>query len=467
MDEEMEKPKDSFSIKPIDVDSAYMLANTMMADVANLFPKLALTKSNSGTAPTAPTVPKEAVQASPPVPLNAANLHQQQQALKQQQAKVHNRQGSRSGPPAAPTSSQPPFPIGSPHPDQFPKTSLTQEQLRLPLNKKQRLSNNTTPVVGQQASASATPIMKSGSPGFPNQTAQPRQAEKVALQCMEPDCERHWGEGFENAEALKKHTDEEHINPLKKPQEFAEKQLAIMLGLEADGTAKRNPATESTGDSNQITSTLQQVQATTAKAEGTPAASATPLNRQASTAGVKSSTVSKAGKQEATNGQHLNNTKSSSEFKPRTDYENLWDSASVNPQDLQTNFKQLETGASGAISDMSVWRAITPNDTPESSKDGVSEPNSDITDGVDLTVNLDIDFNFDVGDNWQPFGPSGDEFLDFGKLDVNTDLTNNDLSDILMADEKNNPTNFSSFNEFVDFDKPFSWDTSLLDMTVD
>lgn len=442
-----------------------MLANRMMTDVASVVPKLAKTQSNGGAAPIS-SAPKEVTQTPIPVPLNAANLQQQQQALKQQQAKAHNRQGSRSGPPAAPTSAQPPFPFGSPtqgiSAEQLPKT-LTRDQLRLPPTKKQRQSASSTPVLGQQSSASATPTIKAGSPGKAGKMAEPRQTEKVLLRCPEPSC-AHLGDGFETAEALGKHRTEEHVLILDNPMQFALGELSTMLTLDTDGIPQRAIVSEATGPQNMATSTSQPGQVSNIKTEGTPAASSTPLNRQASTAGVKASPAApknaKSTKPDETASQQIKVTKAS-DAKP---VENLWDYASVNPQDLQANFKQMETGAGGAISDMNVWRAITPNDTPESSKDGVSEPNSDITEGLDLNINLDIDFPF--SNDWHPFG-LGDDLLDFTKMDVNSDLT-----DLLMMDDDttNNATNFGSWNEFIDqsnFDKPFVHDTSLYSMNLE
>ena len=145
--------------------------------------------------------------------------------------------------------------------------------------------------------------------------------------------------------------------------------------------------------------------------------------------------------------------------------EDPWANATIDPHDLFQAFQPFESGAGGAISDMNVYRSITPNDTPESSKDGVSEPNSDISDGVGLDISLDI---FD--DTWQPFGPSEiDTLFDMSSYNVATDGLGN-MEDLKMFDEEQPALNFGSWEDMVDqsaFDKPFAFDASLYSMNAD
>jgi hypothetical protein len=82
--------------------------------------------------------------------------------------------------------------------------------------------------------------------------------------------------------------------------------------------------------------------------------------------------------------------------------EDSWGVAGVDPQELFSAFSQLDSSGGGVISDPSLYRSLTPNDTPESSKDsGSSEPNSDISDGANLDIDLvwapmDQDFLVDM-----------------------------------------------------------------------
>jgi hypothetical protein len=138
---------------------------------------------------------------------------------------------------------------------------------------------------------------------------------------------------------------------------------------------------------------------------------------------------------------------------------NLWADAAVNPQDLLHNFQSSETGAGGAISDMNVYRSITPNDTPESSKDsGISEPTSDISEGVGLSIGLDFD------NDWQPFGTGdADDLLAFGNISVNPD---EDMGGMFNDDN----SQYVPWSDFMDpsmFDKGFSFDTSMFSMNTE
>jgi hypothetical protein len=465
-DQEMEKLKDAFSVKPSDVDQAYVLANNMMADVAKQYPNL----SKSGAAINGAMQPVKAPVKAPAkditpaqaVPLNAANLQQQQQALNQlNQAKTHNRSSSRNAPPAAPTSAHPPpFPVEIPNP-------LTQEQLRLPRNKKQKQSATSTPVIGQQTPGSTTSQnIKAGSPEIKaQQLTQPKEAEKISYFCPDISCDHHFADGFDDEAALERHKQEEHINPTMKPDQYALGELAVMLGLEPDGTAKKqtNIATQQ----GAITGSQS-----TSKDEHIPGAVGVTMDRQASMNGVKASPANsksskmtkldeaKEASQQPKNGKGPESVKQV--FKTE---EILWADAAVNPQDLVHNFQNSETGAGGAISDMNVYRSITPNDTPESSKDsGISEPISDISEGVDLAIGLDFIDNDFIDNDWQPFGAGdADDLLAFSKISVNPD---EDMGG--MFDDNN--SQYVPWNDFMDqsmFDKGFSFDTSMFSMNTE
>jgi hypothetical protein len=445
----MEKPKNAFSMTPDEIDQAYVLANQMMAHVARQFPNL--TKSSSGAGVPSATAPaKEGAPAPQPVPtqavpLNAENLQQQQQALKQQNQVKHNRVNSRSQPPAAPTSAQPPFPIDSPL-QGMSHQHLTQEQLRMPPTKKQKQSASSTPILGNQNSATTTPLLKASSPDLKKQQMEPPKEEKMLLLCPEIDCDHHFLDGFEDEQALEKHKEKEHVNPLSNPPQFAQGELANMLGLEPDGTTKK-ASNVAPGMATTTSSQLGQISRVVT--DGTPA-TMTPMDRQTSGTGPAANKIAKATKPDG-----IKNARSSeAAAPPSVAVEDLWANSSVNPQDLLHNFQGLETGAGGAISDMSVYRSITPNDTPESSKDGASEPTSDITEGLDLAINLEI---FDA--EWDPFGPGDtDDLLNLSKIHVNPE------DEFLAYDENQH---WSDFIDQSNFDNPFTFDTSGFSMNVE
>lgn len=108
----MTQLRDSFSIKPAEIDGARAMLAGMVKDLTDRFPKMKKPDASQSTSTTQPPTSTQ-TSTAPSAPLNATNLQQQQQQLK-----MHSRSGSKSShPPAAPTSAQPPFPFGatSPH----------------------------------------------------------------------------------------------------------------------------------------------------------------------------------------------------------------------------------------------------------------------------------------------------------------------------------------------------------------
>ena len=207
------------------------------------------------------------------------------------------------------------------------------------------------------------------------------------------------------------------------------------------------------------------------KGENTPGGGATPMNRQTSMNRQPSATSAKPTPTSNPKGQsdsakdalaklqagQRDPAKQAAHQAQEAAAVDPWANATIDPHDLFQNFQGLESGAGGAISDMNVYRSITPNDTPESSKDGVSEPNSDISDGVELDISLDI---FD--DSWQPFGPSDTELSDMNSF-INGE------ENLLIFEEDKPAPNYQSWDD-IDmsaFDKTFSFDTSMYSMNVD
>lgn len=220
-----------------------------------------------------------------------------------------------------------------------------------------------------------------------------------------------------------------------------------------------------------VASGSKQGQTPNMKSESTPAAG-TPMNRQASMnrqgsgSGARPSAQSKAGATKETPAKsHVDQKDSAkqpdSQVFPDPLAMDPWANTTIDPLDLQQNFQLFDTGAGGAISDINVYRSISPNDTPESSKDGVSEPNSDISEGAGLDINLDVVFD----DTWMPFGTGEtDGLVDMSNFNVNSG------ADLAMFDNDQPVLNLQGWDDMVDesaFDKPFSFDTSLYSMQVD
>jgi hypothetical protein len=459
----MSQLKATFSIRPTDVDAAYEVANAMMGDIVAKYPGYRQNRP--------PQPPAQAPHPAQAIPLNAANLQQQQQALNKQNQKIHNRSGSHSSrPPAAPTSAHAPsFPASTDNsvPHYFePEPKVTQETLRLPPNKKPKVSASSTPQLGQATPGSnaSPPLNKARSPEMKRQPTSDQikiEDTRAVFACPELDCDSHF-DGFENQAELEKHRLEEHIQPLLNPAQYALTEFATILGLEADGKPIKTETTDAPVAPKVAASTSQQTKPVI-KPGATPTGTGlTPMDRQSSALGKASPAMPK----DKVDVQQPPTTKEPAPI------ENLWQNASVNPMDLLQNFQGIDSAANGAISDMSVYRSITPNDTPESSKDGASEPNSDISENIDLTINLDI-----LDDSWNPFGEMNDfnglnglndidEFLALNKVSVaDEDMAMNmgmNPSGNMFDDLTNYDAN-QSWDDFGDanmLEKPFNFDTS-------
>lgn len=487
-DTDLTQPKDVLSIGLKDIDQGKALLQSMVEDLSKNFPEMMKGKPQQSARTQAAPTSKAPAQISQPVPappvqLSAANLQQQQQQLNQQQQmnKMHQRSNSRSShAPAAPTSAVPPyqFGAGSPTPAGVPayatkQPQVTRESLHIPAKKRQK--QESKPGVGQATPGSnASPnLTKAVSPEVKRQ-AEPKQPPKPSFTCSEPDCERY-NIGFESAEALQAHNQQEHT--IGDPLQYALQNLGSGLNLDAQGRAKIPPvshdATVGHTAAKMSVSGSKQGQTPNMKTETTPAA-ATPMNRQvsmnrqSSSAGTKQGAPSKATPSKdvakTTANQKDASKQQAAQPSKETAVEDPWANATIDPHDLFQAFQPFETGAGGAISDMTVYRSITPNDTPESSKDGVSEPNSDISDGVGLDISLDI-----LDDKWMPFGPSGlDTFFD--NNNYNIALDNGNVGDVIMFDEEQAAVDYGSWDDMVDqsaFDKPFVFDTSLYSMNAD
>ncbi|KAH6720050.1 hypothetical protein BKA61DRAFT_228493 [Leptodontidium sp. MPI-SDFR-AT-0119] len=468
--------KDTFSINMAEIENTRSMMGAIVKVLSERYPNM---KKPDGGAknqqgPTSQGEVQQSHPAQPPTPLNAANLHLHQQ--QQQLSKLHHRNNSRSSnTPAAPTSSQPPFAFGATSPHGTPayagKNTLKQEDLHIPARKKQK--QNSTPVPGQgtPGSSSSPQVSKAVSPDMKRQQSDAKQRSKPSLCCSEPECDRH-NVGFESPEALKAHTQEEHIRPLENPLKYVQENLAATLGLDSQGQLKKSAAAlelESGPAAAKMTASgSRQGQTPTIKGENTPAG-ATPMNRQVSmnrqgsTTGGKTnlppkSVPSKDALGKAQPGQKDANKQKENQVEVVAP--NPWATATIDPHDLYQSFQPFETGAGGAISDINVYRSITPNDTPESSKDGISEPNSDISDGVGLEISLDI---FD--DKGMLFGPGDtDGLFDMSGFNVNGE------DDLAMFDADPPAINYQSWDDMVDtsaFDKPFSFDTALYSMNAD
>lgn len=440
--------KDVFSIRVVEIEQARGMLNSIVKDLSDKFPSMRrpeVAQQQNASAPQAPAqpptsapVPQSAANGpASSMPLNAANLQQQQQQLSKMHSKSNSSGRNSHHPPAAPTSSQPPFQFGANSPHGTPayggKTQITQENLHIPPRKKQKQ-------VGNSGSGQTTP----GPNASPELKRDQIRPVKPALVCLEAECDRH-NIGFDTQEALNAHTQDEHIRPLNDSSKYVQENLASVLGLDSQGKAKKVVA--AAGQESSATGAPKQGQTPNFKNEsaaGTPMNPQLSMHRQTSTAGNKAKAT--PSRDPPPGPKEIKQMAQAAQEAP-----DAWANATIDPNDLYQAFQPFESGAGGAISDMNVYRSITPNDTPESSNH-VSEPNSDISDGVALDISLEI---FD--NSWEPFGPGIGSGFDLGGDE-----------DLSMFDDE--PPNYSTWDDFAGSsgpDQAFAFDTSLFSMDAE
>ncbi|RWA07651.1 hypothetical protein EKO27_g7452 [Xylaria grammica] len=448
--EKMSVLKDRFSITPTDLDSISGMLQSFAKDISTYFPSMRKNPSQqSAPEPAAPQggSTRPGVPTTQPTPLSAANLEKQTQALIKMQARTNVKVGQ---PPAAPTTAQPPFPFGAQSPDGRPTyaggPAVTQESLQLPARKRPKTESKAGAGSNQNGSnANASPhVQKMSSPELNKRqaVAEARQAPKFT--CSDQYCEFR-SIGFPTEETLRKHTDEEHKKPAEDPVKFAADSLAEVLGLDANGKVKKTPTTG--GNIQSPVDISKHIQTPTTRAEA-------PMQRQGSATGSKSNELVKtiAGKASTpkldSGSKTLDSSTPAATANSGTSLQVAGGESigtTIDPQELLSGVTGLEMGGDGAILDMNVYRSITPNDTPESSKDSASsEPNSDVSEGVALNMTLDMGFG-----TWDPFA--------LGHDGPNLDLGNVDMPGLPY-------TGFSWDEVNPDFDKPFALDTSLFSL---
>ncbi|KAG9248100.1 hypothetical protein BJ878DRAFT_93905 [Calycina marina] len=425
-DKEMKYIHENLSMNFEEAESIEISANSMVADFESA-------ASQNKSCQNASHPDAAATQTSPqPGPssgllLNAENLQRVQSQINMQ--KVPNR-GSTT--PAAPTSSAPPFQFGGPSPHGAPAygngKQLSVADLKIPARKRVK----TNPSESTPGAISSPIINKNVSPEFNRANMpQPKQQAKPIFNCTDRDCER-LEVGFENAQALEEHNQEEHIKPKADPAKYTLGGLSDALGLDFQGKPKV-AAGEATAQTNS-----RQVQTPHIKS-GTPMSRRNSMARQGSSTG-KSSKLGDLSKRQDTPQEAGGG--------------NPWANTIVDQQDLVSTFKHLESMVGGGISDMNVYRSITPNESPESNATATTET-SDISDGVALDINL----NFDFDDNWQPFrGSESCGVADLNNFDFGSDNV------MLQQDEEPMGCYMTWGDAQQDFSNPIVFDGSMHDM---
>ncbi|RFU73556.1 hypothetical protein TARUN_8685, partial [Trichoderma arundinaceum] len=452
--EKMETMKDVFSIRSSDLDQARAMLESMAKDLAaSVIGRHMMKPGGQAQAqqPGSAQAQQQSLQqqqaqqknqSAQPAPLNAANLEKNAQALnKMNQQKQAGKAGQV---PPAPTTTQPPFPFGATSPHGNPNYMSKPKDLNLqlpPARKKQKLATGQHSGQSSQGATPSPQIAKNASPDIRRAQGPP----KPVFLCTESDCDMS-AVGFPSEQALQHHIDEEHTKPKEDPVKFLQENLALALGLELDGTIKKEQK-PADGAQAMSLSTSKQGQASGNPA-GTPMSQdGTSMKRSASAMskgqdtklGIKSEAAAKLG-----DGKQANGATIPAAMDP-------WANSTIDPQTLLQNLG-FENGLPNIVNEANMYRSFTPKDTPESSKDGASEPNSDISEGAALDIDM----------NWQNMDT--DLLLEYTNAALDGDMAAADaalstLDPNLLLTRPAGVPDWDSIN--TDFSKPFQFDLSL------
>ncbi|KAI0554192.1 hypothetical protein F4679DRAFT_349304 [Xylaria curta] len=452
--DKMSMPKEKFSITQADLNSIQGMLEGMGKDLTAHFSHGMRKNPSQNANEPAPQGGASARPGAPttqPAPLNAANLEKQTQALN----RMHQRNNSRAGqPPPPPTTAQPPFSFGAQSPDGRPTyaggPAVTQDNLQLPARKKPKTEAKAGAGPNQTgSSANASPQgQKLSSPEMnKRQAASEARPAKSQFRCTDQYCDFR-NIGFPTAEALQKHTQEEHVKPAEDPMKFAVDGLAEVLGLHTNGKPKHVAAiggnVPSPGDMTKRAQTPPNKTDFVNSMKRQGSMTGTKPNELIKTIAGKAGTPKPDPNSRAADGTTFVATAHGGAASQAAVGEIM--GATIDPQELLSAVTGLETGGNGAILDMNVYRSLTPNDTPESSKDSAtSELNSDVSEGVALNVTLDMGFG-----TWDPFA--------LGHEPPIVDLESYDPMPTVPYPD------FSWDEVQPDFDKPFALDTSFFSL---
>ena len=363
-------------------------------------------------------VPKTAVpvppaQNPPQQQLSAANLQSQQEALNKERAanlqKSHASSGNRA--PAAPTTSQPPFPFGAQSPQGVPqfyptKNELTQEKLVLPVTKKRRNNTGASPSTPAQVPTPApanklSPFGKVESP-----EAQRTPALPPTLKCPIANCETGTA-GFSTKIDLEKHIADTHDTKepvIKDPLDAAAYAIESMrLALNLDESGRSRPLQEPKSESMQEQASKIALSAqgqSSVKQEG-----ATPMSRNPTQTGPSpSSNFLKTPQAAANTKTPASDTKSTgkdvkataSAKSPAAAAPDLWANSHVKPEWFKEVFSEVadlnRPVGNDSINDWLERNPFTPSTSPSSGAPSKDSPHkSDISANDTLNINVNSD----------------------------------------------------------------------------
>ncbi|KAF1986822.1 hypothetical protein K402DRAFT_67298 [Aulographum hederae CBS 113979] len=355
--------------------------------------------------------------------LNASNLEQQQQMLRNTPAQ-HKR--TQSKPPPAPTSTHPPhFPLGHASPQGVPlyggPAAAAPLELKQPPKKKARTGQSTVSTPAQPTPPSSSPqVGKVISPKLQRQQP-PAEAPKPTFICPHPEC---FGRSFNSQPELDSHAKDNHVQ-IDDPLKFAHEVAAKALGLNPDGTSKRPVDQKVAGKGAKLQqgakvpalgkdavkikqeATTPMARVGTQTSMGTPS-KASPAARQQPQAGTKAGAQAGAAVKEASakaetaaQKQDVQMTDAVEEIDFGAELD-AWQDSEIKPGELADIFAELNNFTPEVFK--SDW-ALRPTDSsqgtssaPSTSSPSAATPastatskNSDINEGDQLNLNMTID----------------------------------------------------------------------------
>ncbi|EQL00292.1 hypothetical protein OCS_04000 [Ophiocordyceps sinensis CO18] len=317
-----------------------------------------------------------------------------------------------------------------------------------PARKKQK-------IVGQQPGQpgqGATPSPKTSK----NASPEMRRAPEPLL-CKDPECSSS-PFGFPNEQALQLHIEEEHVRPMQDPVKFVKENLALALGLDSDGSPKK--ATHAAPAMS--ASTSKQGHPTPGNMAGTPMSHDMSMKRTASAASrpqdakgavkMDAGAASKQGDGKPTDASGVAATRA-----------DPWAGCTIDPQAFIANLGwEKGIGLPNIVSEVNMYRSLTPKDTPGSSKDcGSSEPNSDVSEGAALDIDV-------YWRNYENF--DSDLLLGLNNANLEGDTMSKDangqtLDPMVLLEPSFGPApDWDDMN--IDFTKPFELDPRFYSMAT-
>ena len=315
------------------------------------------------------------------------------------------------------------------------KPAIGPTELQWPPRKKAKTGGPQTTSPAAQPAAGASPQIQAPSPEIKRQqVSEPAKPQQELHLCPAAACEGN-ASGFATAEARDSHYQEEHVKPSEDPLKYLHENMALGLGL------------DSHGNNNSISTMAENVPSgAPGRALNSPKQAQTPMGRQemAAIPMSRDASMRRQGSRLGARGPEAAGTPGIGNGAPAqtTMGDDAWAAMGVNPQHISNLFGPLDPAQT---SDFSMSLSGTPNDTPESSK--ISEPSSDISDGVGLEINMDLaamdsefmeNMNSVSLDGYEP--PAFDREMMFNDPYVKWNVTFDDSA--------------------TDFSKPFKLDTS-------